>query len=417
MADVSFTRFHNIFSLPHTFFFFLNTILLLHGADEISMSNLPCACTHMWLYHCGRSFLAATPEKLTLSGVNVRISSGSGAYNSGGGDIFDENENSYWYSNSSVIGSHWIEIVIPDEFEWSDLSIFTQNHETYSPERIRIKSDSVVIKEVTLSKTPQWVDLVTSEEAEAAGITGGRTIRIEILSCHGGGYDTRIACARVKGIPRGYFFFEIYWLFVSDRRLVCVYVLFFVLVTFSIICYLLLHFHDCTAQAAVRSELTKCKFLALKCLLTSCIRKYLKDTCHCQFLIFDFSYFIYFFFSFFSCYSNFSAVAILLLRTTLRRRVTSPLWMPRPPWESPSTRSRSFLCSIWPGLRRCAETSRCRFSLLCLCWGIRCLGYWKWLLCCWSRRLTWPRPLLHSYAILQGECQSTRLFKNNKYRM
>ena len=108
----------------------------------------------------------------------------------------------YWQSSGSP-GTHWIEVLVPDDSDMTELAVLTIDHESYSPENIRIRHDTTTIKEsVTLPRTKGWVTLFTAQEAEAAGVKDPRKIRIEITRCHSSGCDTRVTSVRLIGVPR-----------------------------------------------------------------------------------------------------------------------------------------------------------------------------------------------------------------------
>lgn len=96
-------------------------------------------------------------------------------------------------------------MTVPDDSEWTEFAILIKDHESYSPDKVRVKCGDKLVKEMNLPRTPtQWLTLMTSAEAQAVGATAAvRTLRFEIATCHSSGCDTRVTSVRVIGFPRG----------------------------------------------------------------------------------------------------------------------------------------------------------------------------------------------------------------------
>ena len=149
------------------------------------------------------SFVGILPLKRELSLDNLKVSSGGNA-----DALLDQSEANYWESNSSS-RPHWIEVTIPQDLDWSEFAIFTKEHESYSPNTVRVKCGDQLVKEFSLPhSTPTWVTLMTIAEAEEKlGLTvaqSAKTLRLEIMNCHSGGCNTRVTSIRLLGLPKGY---------------------------------------------------------------------------------------------------------------------------------------------------------------------------------------------------------------------
>lgn len=140
-------------------------------------------------------------EKLDIR--HITCSSGRGERN-----VLSEGPSSYWQSNGSspsTTSPHWIQITIPDGYDWTEIALHTYDYDSYSPSRCRVKVDSVIIKDgIELGKSNQWVVLATNEDAESASVpANGRTVRIEITANHQGGCDCKVGAIRVEGVAEG----------------------------------------------------------------------------------------------------------------------------------------------------------------------------------------------------------------------
>lgn len=121
--------------------------------------------------------------------------------------LLDQSEANYWESNSSS-RPHWIEVTIPQDLDWTEFSVHTKEHESYSPNTVRVKCGDKLIKEFSLPHiASQWVTLMNIAEAEEklghAVVQSSKTLRLEILSCHSGGCNTRVTSIRLLGLPKG----------------------------------------------------------------------------------------------------------------------------------------------------------------------------------------------------------------------
>ena len=146
--------------------------------------------------------MGTLPQVLELSLENLKVSSG------GNGDkLLDKSESNYWQSDSSS-KPHWIEVTVPKDYDWTEFAVFAKEHDSYSPDTVRVKCGDKVVKEFKLPHdSPKWVTLMTIAEAEQvvglAAMRSSNTLRLEVVSCYSGGCDTRVTSIRLSGLPKG----------------------------------------------------------------------------------------------------------------------------------------------------------------------------------------------------------------------
>lgn len=145
-----------------------------------------------------RGSLAAPPTRsgrVPLTAAHITVSSGRNANN-----MATDDTSTYWESSGSI--PHHFEVAVPPGSECSQLFMQTHDHDSYSPNRVRIMvgataSSLVLVKEMPLNKVTEWVNLLTDKEAAAVGVPKPRVVRVMILSNHSGGLNSRVSSVKM----------------------------------------------------------------------------------------------------------------------------------------------------------------------------------------------------------------------------
>lgn len=106
----------------------------------------------------------------------------------------------FWQSNGTT--PHWIQIIVPESCNAPNLEILTQAFGSYSPDEVALhvktagSPDSWTrVKSTKLPRIHQWVMLLSTQDTSLSErITA---IKLEILSNHEGGCDSKVACLRL----------------------------------------------------------------------------------------------------------------------------------------------------------------------------------------------------------------------------
>jgi hypothetical protein len=139
-------------------------------------------------------------KKIPLISSNITVSSGSGA-----DKMLDEDFASFWTSAASR--PHWIQLTLPTKTHMGEFQIYLKDYGDYSPLDVKLHAgDSAsTLQEVKSMQLPfgntGWLTILTAKEARAVIKKPTTVVKLEIISNHKGGGNSKVTSLRVMTAP------------------------------------------------------------------------------------------------------------------------------------------------------------------------------------------------------------------------